>query len=96
MMAIETQPKIGFSTHIRVSPFFNATRRWPIILDDKTVGDVTSAINSPRMETNLALPILSVDAAELGQELMVETVDGPVTGTVSPLPFHQRMQTAPA
>ena len=71
-------------------------RRWPIIRDGETVGDVTSAIYSPRMEANLALAILSVDAAELGQELMVETVDGPVTGTVSPLPFHQKMQTAQA
>ena len=71
-------------------------RRWPIIRDGETVGDVTSAIYSPRMETNLALAILSVDAAELGQELMVETVKGLVTGTVSPLPFHQKMQTAPA
>ena len=79
------------------SPMISANiRRWPIIRDGETVGDVTSAIYSPRMETNLALAILSVDAAELGQELMVETVDGPVTGTVSPLPFHQKMQTAQA
>ena len=79
------------------SPMISANiRRWPIIRDGETVGDVTSAIYSPRLKENLALAMLSVDVAELGQELMVETVDGPVTGTISPLPFHQKMQTAPA
>ncbi|MEM8705137.1 MAG: glycine cleavage T C-terminal barrel domain-containing protein, partial [Actinomycetota bacterium] len=44
--------------------------------DGVRVGEVTSAVWSPRLEQNIALAMVSVDATEVGTELTVETYLG--------------------
>ena len=45
--------------------------RWPVLQDQQNVGYVTSAICSPRLEKNIALAMVSSDAACLGTVLEV-------------------------
>jgi len=49
---------------------FNMTR-WPVSRDGASVGHVTSAIYSPRLEKNIGYAMLPVELAELGTELTV-------------------------
>ncbi len=62
--------------------------KWPVRLGDTEVGFVTSAVYSPRLEQNLALAIVGVEAAELGTELAIDADDGERRGVVSPKPFY--------
>jgi aminomethyltransferase len=63
------------------------TRFWQINHDGETVGKVTSAVYSPRLEQNIALAMVSVDYAELGTEFVVYTKSGPAQATVVEKPF---------
>ncbi|NNC42446.1 MAG: glycine cleavage system protein T [Acidimicrobiia bacterium] len=63
------------------------TSFWPIFHKAKTVGKVTSAVFSPRLNKNLALAMMSTQSAELGTEVTVETSFGPRLATVVERPF---------
>jgi len=63
------------------------TSFWPIQHDGATVGKVTSAVHSPRLEQNIALAMVSIDFAELGTEVTVATANGPSPATVVETPF---------
>jgi aminomethyltransferase len=63
------------------------TSFWPIALGDDVVGKVTSAVYSPRLDQNIALAMVAVEAAELGTELTVNTSSGPTRATVVERPF---------
>lgn len=63
------------------------TTFWPIVSGGKTVGKVTSAVYSPRLEQNIALAMVAVDCAELGTVLEVMTAAGPARATVVERPF---------
>jgi len=65
---------------------FNMTR-WPVRKDGAAVGEVTSAIYSPRLEKNIGYAMLPVAYAAPGTELIVETPDGAARTTVVPMPF---------
>lgn len=58
------------------------TSFWPIDHDGETVGKVTSAVYSPRLEKNIALAMISTACAELGTAVMVGTARGPSPATV--------------
>ena len=60
---------------------------WPVDHDGATVGQVTSAVYSPRLEKNIALAMISVGAAELGTEVGVATESGPRVAVVVERPF---------
>lgn len=64
------------------------TTFWPIAKDNETVGKVTSAIYSPRLEQNIALAMVSVECAQIGTVLEVQTKTGPVSATVVEKPFY--------
>lgn len=64
------------------------TTFWPITKDDKTVGKVTSAIYSPRLEQNIALAMVSIECTEIGTVLEIQTKTGPVSATVVEKPFY--------
>ncbi len=64
------------------------TTFWPINHDGETVGKVTSAVYSPRLEQNIALAMVSVDHAMVGTELEVVTSSGPTRATVVNVPFY--------
>ena len=64
------------------------TTFWPVTLDGRTVGKVTSAIHSPRLGQNIALAMLSVDAAHLGARVQVQTRTGVMAATIVEQPFY--------
>ena len=47
------------------------TTFWPLLKDEKVVGQVTSAVYSPRLKRNIALAMVSIEYAEIGTQLVV-------------------------
>jgi len=64
------------------------TSFWPVTSGGTAVGQVTSAIHSPRLGQNIALAMVSVDVAEVGTEVEVTTPSGPTRATVAERPFY--------
>lgn len=64
------------------------TSFWPISRDGETVGKVTSAVYSPRLEQNIALAMVGVEHARPGATLAVETPDGWAAAQVVEKPFY--------
>lgn len=64
------------------------TTFWPITASGERVGEVTSAVWSPRLAQNIALAMVRIDAAEVGTALTVETNLGPKAATVVEKPFY--------
>lgn len=64
------------------------TTFWPVTMEGETVGKVTSAIHSPRLEQNIALAMLSASAAQLGRRVQVETRSGLLAATIVEQPFY--------
>jgi glycine cleavage system aminomethyltransferase T len=64
----------------------NATK-WPVRSDGETIGTVTSAIHSPRLEKNIGFAWVPVERSELGTVLRVDTADGEREATVVQMPF---------
>ena len=69
------------------------TTFWAINNGGETVGKVTSAVWSPRLEQNIALAMVSADCARIGMELEVVTPSGPVRATVCERPFYDPKKT---
>ncbi|MDI5921376.1 glycine cleavage T C-terminal barrel domain-containing protein [Halomonas sp. LR5S13] len=63
------------------------TRFWPLSKDGETVGKVTSAVYSPRLEQNIALAMVATEHAAIGTELQIPTASGPVKAVVVEKPF---------
>jgi len=63
------------------------TRFWPLFRGDKQVGDITSAVYSPRLERNIALALVSADCAGIGTGLRFVGPHGEDTATVVEKPF---------
>jgi glycine cleavage system aminomethyltransferase T len=61
--------------------------RWPVEAEGRRVGDVTSAVYSPRLERNIGFAWVPVALAELGTALSVETSEGSRPATVVRMPF---------
>jgi len=73
---------------IHTEPFAGPnTSYWPIAANGQRVGQVTSAVWSPRLQQNIALAMVSIAVAEPGQSLVVETDHGPQPATVVDTPF---------
>jgi len=63
------------------------TAFWSIQKDGETVGKVTSAVHSPRLQKNIALAMVAVEASALDTELLVMTGAGEITARVVEKPF---------
>jgi aminomethyltransferase len=63
------------------------TRFWPITRDGVTVGKVTSAVYSPRLERTIALAMVTVDCAHIGLSVEVVMPSGPVQASIVERPF---------
>ena len=61
---------------------------WPVSRDGETVGYVTSAIYSPRLQRNIALAIVSRESAETGTRAVVEMPAEVRNCEVVPKPFY--------
>lgn len=64
------------------------TTFWNILKDGKSVGKVTSAVYSPRLQKNIALAMISIDCVAIGTGLEVEGASGLMTATVVEIPFY--------
>jgi aminomethyltransferase len=62
--------------------------RWPVEMDGRDVGSVTSAVYSPRLRKNIGYAMLPADRAAIGTRLTVRVpVVGDRSATVVPRPF---------
>lgn len=75
-LVIESEPLQGPNTTF-----------WPLLMGEKTVGKVTSAVYSPRLKQNIALAMVAADCAEIGTVLDVMAAAGPAKATVVEQPF---------
>jgi aminomethyltransferase len=63
-------------------------RPWPVRAGRKPVGEVRSAVYSPRLEMNLALAMIGDTHTVLGTSLTIENPAGPSEAWVSEVPFY--------
>ena len=61
--------------------------RWPIFLNNFQIGEVTSAIHSPRLNKNIALGFVRPQYATIGHEACIHTNGSQARCTVVPKPF---------
>ena len=69
------------------------TTFWAITKDGKTVGKVTSAVYSPRLQKNIALAMVSKDCAETDTVLEVQAGSESMATTVVEIPFFDPKKT---
>ncbi|MTI09369.1 dimethylsulfoniopropionate demethylase [Curvivirga aplysinae] len=61
---------------------------WPVEVDGKFAGNVTSACYSPALKNNIANGMIEIDFCETGQSVTVQTPDGPRQAKICDLPFE--------
>jgi glycine cleavage system aminomethyltransferase T len=61
--------------------------KWPVRIDGREAGQVTSAVYSPRLEKNIGYAWVPVEHSEPGATMVVDTVDGARDATLVPMPF---------
>ena len=61
---------------------------WPIEIEDKIIGKVTSAVYSPRLKENIALAIIDVNFANLGTKITVSINGSKIEAKVVQIPFY--------
>ena len=64
------------------------TRFWDVMLNDKKIGKVTSAVYSPRLEKNIALAIINIEYSNLGQELVIRDGSSQFKAVIVNKPFY--------
>lgn len=64
------------------------TTFWPITHAGAQIGKVTSAIHSPRLDSNIALAMVATPYATIGTEVEVILPSGPVQARVVERPFY--------
>ncbi|MDZ7841706.1 MAG: glycine cleavage T C-terminal barrel domain-containing protein [Gammaproteobacteria bacterium] len=72
------------------------TTFWAINKNGKNVGNVTSAIYSPRLERNIALAMVSADCADTGTVVDVAMPSGSAPATIVERPFFDPKKTIAA
>lgn len=60
---------------------------WPVLVSSNKVGEVTSAVWSPRLNTNVAMGMLAIDHTTPATSVTVEAIDGTRTARVVEMPF---------
>ncbi|OED35201.1 glycine cleavage system protein T [Chromatiales bacterium (ex Bugula neritina AB1)] len=61
---------------------------WPVLSEGDSIGKVTSAIYSPRLERNIALAMVAIECTENGTALEVQFPDRLAAATVVEKPFY--------
>ena len=64
------------------------TTFWDILKEDQSIGKVTSAVYSPRLEQNIALAMVIAEMATLGTQVEVVKGSGRVNAVVVERPFY--------
>ena len=65
----------------------NNEHRWSVSLDSEKVGEVTSAVYSPRLNRNIGFALLDIPHTKVGTMLQVETAEGQRSLEVTTMPF---------
>jgi aminomethyltransferase len=71
---------------------------WPVV-DEGTgeqIGRLTSASYSPRLEFNMGYAWVPIEKAAEGTRIGITSPEGPMTATVTPLPFLDTKKEIPA
>ena len=68
---------------------------WPVSSGGRTVGRLTSAAYSPRLEINMGYAWVPIELASAGTQVSVDSPDGPMGATVVPLPFWDPNKDVP-
>ncbi|MFT7525693.1 MAG: glycine cleavage system aminomethyltransferase T [Arenicella sp.] len=82
-----SRKQVGFEIDGDPLPSSN-TIVWPVLDGETSVGSITSAIYSPRLDSNIALGFVKSEFAPLGTELEVQMPDGIRKATVVEKPFY--------
>ena len=64
------------------------TTFWPITINEKKIGKVTSAIYSPRLKKNIALAMISIEHSNQGNLINIETSKGNFIAKIVEKPFY--------
>ena len=70
--------------------------RWPVKRDGVSIGRVTIAVYSPRLERNIGYAWVPIEYSGLGTKLTLETPEGETTATVVEKPFVDAKKKIPA
>ncbi len=65
----------------------NNEHRWAVRAGDKKVGEMSSAVHSPRLDRNIGFVLLDADVPETAENLTVETAEGVRKLTLTTMPF---------
>lgn len=71
------------------------TEFWPITLAGEQIGQVTSAIYSPRLEANIAMAMIQIEHSAIGTQVEVETPGATRPAKVVPKPFYDPAKNLP-
>ena len=69
---------------------------WPVVNDGTEVGRLVSASYSPRLEFNMGFAWVPIAAAGEGSRIEISSPRGPMTATVTALPFLDPKKEIPA
>jgi glycine cleavage system aminomethyltransferase T len=79
--------QIGLELHFKPLKGPNTTF-WSIVNNDNKIGKITSAVYSPRLRKNIALGIVKINSAKIGNKFKVIVNDNEVDCTVVEKPFY--------
>ena len=80
-----TQKLMG--AYIEGEPLPVNEHRWPVSVGDQQVGELTSCVYSPSLERGIAYLLLSIEHAEAGGRVSIETPQGRRNADLCELPF---------
>jgi glycine cleavage system aminomethyltransferase T len=66
---------------------------WPVRRGSEVIGQITSAVHSPRLKKNIGYAMVPVGDSTPGAKLTVDTPDGERGATVVPMPFIDPAKT---
>ncbi len=69
---------------------------WPVRVDGAEIGRLTSAGHSPRLDINMGYAWVPIGHADAGTKLEIESPEGPMAATVTPIPFLDPKKAIPA
>ncbi|HSJ50767.1 MAG TPA: glycine cleavage T C-terminal barrel domain-containing protein [Actinomycetota bacterium] len=69
---------------------------WPVVRDGESIGRVTDAVWSPRLERNIGYAWVPIELAGAGNTLDVESEHGPLEVTTAAIPFVDPRKEVPA
>ena len=76
---------VGLEIHSE--PMSQQAQPWTVEWAGQFAGAITSAVFSPDLEKNIALAMVTIAAAGVGTEVVVDLGHDKVPGTITPLPF---------